>query len=108
MTFIGLHSEPHDISWSCWKNGGSGCSVGYAALGMQRAPDAVRSAGASNVVTVSGIDWANNLTQWLANKPSGPSGQLVAEQRVYNFNVCGTVACFDSQVTPVAAVVTVV
>jgi endoglucanase len=107
-TFIGLQSEPHDISWSCWKNGGASCSVGYAALGMQGALDAVRSTGATNVVTVSGIDWANNLTQWLANKPSDPTGQLVAEQHVYNFNVCGTVACFEQQVTPVANVVPVV
>jgi hypothetical protein len=108
-TFIGLQSEPHDISWSCWRNGGSSCSgLGYTALGMQGALDAVRSTGATNVVTVSGIDWANNLTQWLANKPSDPTGQLVAEQHVYNFNVCGTVSCLDSEVTPVAAVVPVV
>ena len=107
-TFIGLQSEPHDISWACWKNGGSSCSVGYAALGMQGALDAVRSTGATNPVTVSGIDWANNLTQWLANMPTDVTGQLMAEQHVYNFNVCGTVACFDQQVTPVANVVPVV
>ena len=107
-TFIGLQSEPHDISWACWKNGGSSCSVGYAALGMQGALNAVRSSGATNVVSASGIDWANNLTGWLANEPSDSTGQLVAEQHVYNFNTCGTVACFTSQVTPVAAVVPVV
>jgi hypothetical protein len=65
-TFIGLQSEPHSISWACWKNGGSSCSVGYTALGMQGALDAVRSTGAKNVVTASGIDYANNLSQWLA------------------------------------------
>jgi hypothetical protein len=107
-TFIGLQSEPHDISWACWRNGGSSCSVGYTALGMQGALNAVRSSGATNVVTASGIDWANNLTGWLVNKPSDSTGQLVAEQHVYNFNTCGTVTCFTSQVTPVAAVVPVV
>ena len=50
-TIIGLQSEPHEISWACWKNGGSSCSVGYTALGMQAALDAVRSTGATNVVT---------------------------------------------------------
>src|SRR5204863_807854 len=45
-TFFGLQSEPHDISWACWKNGGSSCSVGYAALGMQGALDAIRATGA--------------------------------------------------------------
>lgn len=107
-TFIGLQSEPHNISWACWRNGGSSCSVGYAALGMQGALDAVRSSGATNPVTVSGIDWANNLTGWLANRPSDPAGQLMAESHVYNFNVCGSVACFQSQQAPVAAVVPVV
>jgi endoglucanase len=109
MTFIGLQSEPHDISWACWKNGGSSCTgLGYTALGMQGALNAVRGSGANNVVTVSGIDWANNLTGWLANEPNDQAHQLVAEQHVYNFNVCGTVACFEQQVTPVAAVVPVV
>jgi hypothetical protein len=107
-TFIGLQSEPHDISWACWKNGGSSCSLGYTALGMQGALNAVRSSGATNVVTVSGIDWANNLTGWLANRPTDSANQLVAEQHVYNFNVCGTVACFEQQVTPVSNVVPVV
>ena len=53
-TFIGLQSEPHGITWACWRNGGSSCSVGYTALGMQGALDAVRSTGATNVVTASG------------------------------------------------------
>ena len=34
-TFFGLQSEPHNISWACWKNGGSSCNVGYTAFGMQ-------------------------------------------------------------------------
>ena len=32
---------------------------------MQGALDAVRSTGATNVVTASGINYANNLSQWL-------------------------------------------
>src|SRR4051812_9793879 len=77
LTFLGLMGEPHDITWACWKNGGSSCSVGYPALGMQAALDTVRQAGATNVVTVSGIDYANNLSQWLADRaprPPNPPG----------------------------------
>jgi hypothetical protein len=107
-TFIGLQSEPHGISWACWRDGGSACSVGYAALGMQGALDAVRSTGATNPVTVSGIDYANNLSQWLAYKPVDPLGQLVAEAHVYGKNVCSTTACFDANYAPVAAQVPVV
>ena len=95
-TFFGLQSEPHDISWACWKNGGASCSVGYAALGMQGALDAIRGSGATNVITASGIDWANNLQQWLANKPADPLNQLMAEQHVYGGNTCYTPSCLNT------------
>ena len=107
-TFFGLQSEPHDIGWACWKNGGASCSVGYTALGMQGALDAIRSTGATNPATASGIDYANNLSQWLANRPSDPAGQLMAEAHVYGGNTCDTVSCFNSDYAPVAAVVPVV
>jgi hypothetical protein len=107
-TFIGLQSEPHDITWACWKNGGSSCSgLGYTALGMQGALDAVRSSGATNPVTASGIDYANNLQQWLANKPSDALNQLMAEQHVYGGNTCYQPACLTQYTAPVAAVVPV-
>src|SRR6476646_2965431 len=95
-TFIGLQSEPHAITWACWKNGGSSCSVGYTALGMQGALDAVRSTGATNVVTASGIDYANNLSQWLTYKPTDSLNQLVAEAHVYGGNSCSSTTCFNS------------
>jgi len=107
-TIIGLQSEPHGISWACWKNGGSSCSVGYAALGMQGALDAVRATGATNVVTASGIDYANNLSQWLTNRPSDSLGQLMAETHIYGGNACASTSCFDTNVAPVAAQVPVV
>jgi hypothetical protein len=109
MTFIGLQSEPHDITWACWKNGGSSCSgLGYTALGMQGALDAVRSTGATNVVTASGIDYSNNLSQWLANKPSDSLNQLMAEAHVYGGNTCASTSCFNTNYAPVAASVPLV
>jgi endoglucanase len=107
-TFFGLQSEPHDITWACWKNGGPSCSVGYAALGMQGALDAIRATGATNPVTASGIDWANNLQQWLAYRPTDPAGQLMAEQHVYGGNTCFTPSCLDQYTGPVAQSVPVV
>ena len=107
-TFFGLQSEPHDISWACWLNGGSSCSVGYAALGMQGALNAIRGTGATNAVTASGIDWANNLSQWLANKPNDPLGQIFAETHVYGGNACSSTACLNTNDAPVAAQVPVV
>jgi endoglucanase len=107
-TIFGLQSEPHDISWACWKNGGASCSVGYAAFGMQAALSTIRATGATNVVTASGIDWANNLQGWLANKPADPLNQLMAEQHVYGGNTCYTPSCLTANTAPVAAVVPVI
>jgi hypothetical protein len=102
-TIIGLQSEPHSISWACWLNGGSSCSVGYTALGMQGALNAIRATGAKNPVTASGINYANDLSQWLANKPNDPLGQLVAEAHVYGGNGCASTSCFNTNYAPVAA-----
>jgi hypothetical protein len=74
---------------------------------MQRALDALRSTGATNVVTASGIDYANNLAGWLANRPNDPLGQLMAEAHVYGGNTCSTSACLNSQIGPVSAQVPV-
>ena len=74
--------------------------VGYAALGMQGALNAIRATGAANVVTASGIDWANNLQQWLANKPADPLNQLMAEQHVYGGNTCYTPSLPEPRTPP--------
>ena len=102
QTLIGLQEEPHDISWACWKNGGSSCSLGYTALGMQSALGDYRAAGGTNVVTAPGIDYANNLQQWLAYKPSDPLNQLMASQDIYGNNTCGNSTCLNAYTGPVA------
>jgi cellulase (glycosyl hydrolase family 5)/fibronectin type III domain protein len=106
-TFFGLESEPHDITWPCWLNGHASCNgqVSYTAAGMQEAVNAVRATGATNVISVSGIDYANNLSQWLTYEPQDPLHQLVAEAHIYGLNTCSTVSCFNSQLLPVAQVV---
>lgn len=51
-----LYNEPHDVSWSQWLNG----DATYA--GMQEMYNAVRAAGASNMVLVGGLNWAFDLS----------------------------------------------
>jgi endoglucanase len=66
------------------------------------------STGATNVVTASGIDYANNLSQWLGYRPTDSLNQLVAEAHVYGGNSCSSRSFFDANYAPVAASVPVV
>jgi len=76
--FFELYNEPHDVDWATWKNGGTVTDlydpdtsdtdyartmpITYQAVGMQSLYDAVRSAGAHNVVIVGGLDWTFDLS----------------------------------------------
>jgi hypothetical protein len=56
-----LYNEPHNISDDIWRYGGTVTWNGttYKAAGMQQMYDAVRGAGAKNLVMISGNVWAN-------------------------------------------------
>ena len=95
--------------WQCWLNGGSSCvGISYPVAGMQTLVNAIRAAGASNVIMLGGLEYANDLTQWLAYEPTDPDGNLVASWHSYNFNTCSTQSCWTSQIAPVAAQVPVI
>jgi hypothetical protein len=74
----------------------------YETAGMQQAVDVMRQAGYNGVIAIPGIDYANNLSQWLSHKPEDPRQQLIAEAHVYGNNTCSTTACFDQYYAPVA------
>jgi endoglucanase len=95
-------------NWQCWRSGSNCVGIPYPVAGMQSLVNAVRSAGANNVILLGGIRWANDLTQWLASEPSDPDHNLVASWHSYGFNACNTVSCWDSQIAPVIAQVPVV
>jgi hypothetical protein len=70
---FGLYNEPHDVSFAVWRDGGtatdkparwnpSQAKVIYEAVGMQKLYDTVRATGATNLVTVSGLDWGYDLS----------------------------------------------
>jgi endoglucanase len=65
-----LYNEPHDISDKVWLTGGvvATRTGPFNAVGMQDLYDAVRGTGATNLVVVSGNNWANTLP---ANRVSG-------------------------------------
>ena len=102
-----LYNEPHDVSWTCWRDG---CILpeGWAGAGMQSLVNAVRAGGADQPIMVGGLAYANDVSGWSAYAPHDPARQLVASFHVYNFNPCRTVSCWDSQVGGLAAGVPVV
>jgi len=102
-----LYNEPHDISWSCWRDG---CNTpeGWKAAGMQQLVNAVRSTGSKQPLLLGGLNWANDLSGWLRWRPRDPARQLVAAVHVFETNACGAEPCWSSVIGQVAKRVPVV
>ena len=107
--FFGIWGEPV-VSWSCWLNrcsneatfGGSF----YKTAGSQDLVTAIRGTGATQPISVPGIDYANDLSQWLAYEPTDPLNSLIAEAHIYGNNTCGALdggACLNSTIAPLTA-----
>ena len=90
-----LYNEPHDITWDCWL---AGCDLpeggrfsqrhpAYRTAGMQQLVDAVRSTGATQPLMLSGVDYARDLSGWLAHQPLDPLRQLVASEHNYGHHL---------------------
>ena len=110
-------------AWQCWNAGDvqydtsntlvpvsrtSHCSQGYPAVGMQSLINIIRGTGATNVIQVPGVEYANSMTHFLdaGIRPTDPisPAQLMADVDVYpNGNVCGSTTCYNSEYAPVAA-----
>ena len=101
-----LFNEPYGVSWSCLRDGCD--SLGWQAAGMQSLVNAVRSTGATQPLMVAGLDWSNDLSQWLQYAPTDPSHALVASYHLYNWNPCRSLACWNSTLITVAHRVPVV
>ncbi|GAA3628623.1 cellulase family glycosylhydrolase [Kineosporia mesophila] len=89
--------------WKCWRDGGTCAGINYSVAGFQTLVNSVRATGATNVIVLGGLAYSNDLSQWLAYKPTDPLNNLVAAVHVYNFNTCASTSCWDSQLAPVAA-----
>ena len=96
------------VNADCFLNGGV-CeatfgpnNLQYRVAGMQQAVDVMRRAGYRGVIAIPGIDYANDLTEWLSHQPRDPLNQLIAEAHVYAKNTCGDTACFQRTLEPIA------
>lgn len=90
-------------AWKCWRDGGSCPGIDFQVAGMQTLLNAVRTAGARNLVLIPGVAYSNDLRQWLTYKPNDPAGNLAAAWHTYNFNTCSSESCFNEQLAPVIA-----
>jgi endoglucanase len=77
-------------------------NVAYRVAGMQQAVNVIRGVGFRGVISIPGIDYANDLTHWLAYEPRDPLHQLIAEAHVYGGNTCDTVVCLNQTMAAVA------
>ena len=87
-------------------NGGKGYT--YPVAGMQELVTAVRTTGATNLILLSGIQYANSLTGWRTHQPTDPANNLAASWHVYPFNTCNTTTCWNTTIAPVASTVPLV
>lgn len=106
-----------NLTWQCWRDGGCSAPVEddytaslsgatYTVVGMSQLVQTVRAAGASQPVMLGGLDYSNDLRQWLAYRPN--DSQLVASWHNYPGQRCSNLSCWNSEIAPVAAQVPVV
>ncbi|MET7281669.1 cellulase family glycosylhydrolase [Kribbella sp. NPDC005582] len=96
------------LGWQCWRDGGTCTGLSYETAGMQDLVDAVRATGATNMLMLGGLEWANDMREWLAHKPIDPLNNIAASWHAYSFNACAAESCWDSQIDPLAQQVPVV
>jgi len=107
--FFGVWGEP-TVTWTCFLNGCSN-ETGYQTAGSQALVGAIRATGATQPIAVPGINYANDLSQWLTYEPADSLHALVAEAHIYGNNSCGAQsggACLTAQIAPVALQVPVI
>lgn len=104
MVLFDLYNEPHDISWTCWRDGESAChGLSYRAVGMRDLVQTVRATGATNVLLLTAAHWGNDVGQWLSYAPIDPLHSLAASWHIYTQTIpCADIACFDRVAATVA------
>jgi hypothetical protein len=106
------NNRASDVAWECWRDGCMATqwdsTESYAAVGMQALVDAIRDTGAQHFILLGGVEYSNDLSQFLERMPEDPLKNLGAAWHVYNFNSCVTPACWDLEPGSVRAVVPVV
>lgn len=106
------NNSDSDAAWECWRNG---CMArqwnkneSYPSVGMQALVDAIRSTGSEHLILLGGVEYSNDLSQFLEHLPEDPLQNLGAAWHAYNFNSCVTPGCWGQEPGSVRAVMPVV
>ena len=101
-----LTNEPEITSWSCYLNGGcstkgfpsaNGSANYWTVLGTQSVVNTIRATGARNPIIIAGLDYSNQLNDWLSNVPSDPDRQIIAGIHIYFDDLdCEDAPCWTS------------
>jgi len=76
-----LFNEPYIMDWTCWTQGGmcakwngsSATGSSYQVAGMASLLQAVRTAGAENVVIMGGLGYSSDMSSWVTSVNSIPT-----------------------------------
>lgn len=87
-------------AWSCWRDGCIAKNWGdeaepYEAAGMQQLVDAIREAGARQLILLGGVQYSNALSGWLEHQPHDALGNIAPAWHIYNFNACSNEGCWS-------------
>lgn len=99
------------LTWECWRDGGCLAPTQddrteplngetFQAVGMASVVSTIRAAGAEQPILLNGLDYANDVSNWLDHAPSDP--QLIASVHSYPFKPCNTEACWDRDLASLA------
>lgn len=98
---VPLGNTDTPAAWAAWRDA------------LQPLLTAVRGTGATNVVIISGLQWANTIwtdaaNNWLTFAPVDPLNQRVASLHAYDNTWCRDNTCYEREVAPVALQVPVI
>ena len=94
-----LENEALDKNWwLIWRDGNDQ----YA--GMQSLVDAIRGTGASNHISIGGLDYSADQRGWLTYAPHDPLGKLWVDNHAYPAgNKCTDRLCWEQTLLPLVA-----
>jgi len=131
LVLYGAFNEPYYddnntvADWACWQYGSANASctaavagVSYPIVGMQDIVNTIRATGAANVISLSGVRYADTLDYgetakgFLVDLPHDPAHNLIAETHGYPGSGCNrdmaVGGCYDIHNAPTAATVPIV